>query len=244
MEAATVDKIKALVDQVPEVVTAAGQTFLTHDLKRVMAFDPRPAALSLSTLTGLRDYLNANVEKVELGKVIAHVNDYANVTVETAFEGETKKRTHVLSAKLDPNLKTFQFGQWMNTDDFILAARTLFQGNGAMDELVKYASLVSVEDSVNLQDDGVSTTMRVKKSVTSGVTNEVTSTGFYTLIPFRTFREIEQIESLFLFRMKLVEGKGAQVALFEADGGSWRLEAVSRIKDWIVKAVPSITVIA
>jgi len=244
MEAATVDKIVALQKQIPEVVTAAGQTFLTHDLHRVMEFDPRPEAFKLSTLTGLRDYLKANVENVALDKVIVHVNDYTSVTVETAYEGETKKRTYVLGVKLDQNLKTFQFGQWMSTDDFILAARTLFHGNGAMDELVKYASLVSVEDGTTLEDNGVSTTMRIKKSVTSGVTNEVTSTGFYTLIPFRTFREIEQIESLFLFRMKIVEGKGAQVALFEADGGSWRLEAVNRIKAWITREVPTVTVIA
>jgi hypothetical protein len=40
------------------------------------------------------------------------------------------------------------------------------------------------------------------------------------------------------------KARAHQDALFEADGGSWRLEAVTRIKTWITREVPGTTVIA
>lgn len=50
------------------------------------------------------------------------------------------------------------------------------------------------------------------------------------LSPYRTFREIEQPESLFLLRMKRERGGVPYVALFEADGGQWKHDAITKIK--------------
>jgi hypothetical protein len=49
------------------------------------------------------------------------------------------------------------------------------------------------------------------------------------LAPYRTFPEIAQPESKFIFRMQT----GPTAALFEADGGAWRNEAMGRIKAWL-----------
>ena len=49
------------------------------------------------------------------------------------------------------------------------------------------------------------------------------------LVPFRTFIEVEQPESKFVFRVK----DGPQMGLFEADGGEWRLAAMLRIKEYL-----------
>ena len=46
-----------------------------------------------------------------------------------------------------------------------------------------------------------------------------------TLMPRRTFFEIEQPASPFIFRMQ----SGPTCALFEADGGAWQQEAMQRI---------------
>jgi hypothetical protein len=59
------------------------------------------------------------------------------------------------------------------------------------------------------------------------------------LAPYRTFQEIEQPSSPFLFRIKGTPGEGVQCALFEADGGAWRLDAVARIEAWLTKALVS-----
>ena len=52
-----------------------------------------------------------------------------------------------------------------------------------------------------------------------------------TLRPYRTFNEVEQPASQFVFRIN----KSANLALFEADGGKWQLEAISNIADYLMK---------
>ena len=59
-----------------------------------------------------------------------------------------------------------------------------------------------------------------------------------TLAPYRTFREIEQPESLFVLRMRTgKDGEKPTAALFEADGGSWKLEAIKRIAAYLREQV-------
>jgi hypothetical protein len=49
------------------------------------------------------------------------------------------------------------------------------------------------------------------------------------LCPFRTFAEVEQPESEFVFRMQT----GFKAALFEADGGKWKLYAMQNVKAYL-----------
>ena len=53
------------------------------------------------------------------------------------------------------------------------------------------------------------------------------------LSPYRTFVEVEQPESKFVFRMR----EGARCGLFEADGGAWKLEAMNNIKEYLKEAL-------
>ena len=53
-----------------------------------------------------------------------------------------------------------------------------------------------------------------------------------TLAPFRTFRDVAQPASLFVLRVQ-GGGETPNVALFEADGGAWRLAAIENIKKWL-----------
>jgi|SRR5579859_1922838 len=49
------------------------------------------------------------------------------------------------------------------------------------------------------------------------------------LAPYRTFRDIEQPVSTFLFRIQQSGENMPTFALFEADGGAWKIEAVQKI---------------
>ena len=55
------------------------------------------------------------------------------------------------------------------------------------------------------------------------------------LAPYRTFLEVEQPESSFIFRMRDSDRGGVSCALFEADGGAWRNEAMSDVAAYIIK---------
>lgn len=54
------------------------------------------------------------------------------------------------------------------------------------------------------------------------------------LQPFRTFAEVKQPESEFVFRLKK-SGENIYAGIFEADGGAWKLEAIKRIKGYLEK---------
>jgi len=56
------------------------------------------------------------------------------------------------------------------------------------------------------------------------------------LKPYRTFNEVEQPESEFLLRLS----DGAQVALYEADGGAWKLTARRNIADYLRKQLAAL----
>lgn len=49
------------------------------------------------------------------------------------------------------------------------------------------------------------------------------------LRPYRTFNEVEQPESEFIFRLH----EGMTVGLFEGDGGQWRNEAIWNIAEFL-----------
>lgn len=52
------------------------------------------------------------------------------------------------------------------------------------------------------------------------------------LRPYRTFMEIEQPESAYVFRVKDSE-KGPYFKLVEADGGLWKSIVMKRIKEYL-----------
>ena len=76
-------------------------------------------------------------------------------------------------------------------------------------------------------DDGVSQKVTINKGVVTA--EDVTIKNPVYLVPLRTFYEVEQPASPFVLRFN----EGADVALFEGDGGAWKLKAVKNIKDWL-----------
>ncbi|NQK92942.1 hypothetical protein HO498_01330 [Streptococcus suis] len=50
-----------------------------------------------------------------------------------------------------------------------------------------------------------------------------------TLRPYRTFAEVEQPASQFIYRID----KAGYMALFEADGGKWKLDAINNIATYL-----------
>lgn len=82
-------------------------------------------------------------------------------------------------------------------------------------------------------DDGISQEVQVKKGVSGSLAGGETTKGVYSLSPWRTFRECEQPESFFILRLKAVSDGLPRAALFDAEGGSWRLTAVESIKSYL-----------
>lgn len=66
-----------------------------------------------------------------------------------------------------------------------------------------------------------------------------------TLAPFRTFTEVPQPESPFIFRAKDAGAEAIPLlALFECDGGKWQTQAMESIKKFLDDAKTGVPVIA
>ncbi|EPI21454.1 hypothetical protein D352_02015, partial [Enterococcus faecium LA4B-2] len=85
-----------------------------------------------------------------------------------------------------------------------------------------------IEGGGDLTDNGVSQTVTVKEGAATLTKAEVPSPA--ELRPYRTFLEVEQPSSPFVFRID----KHGDCALFEADGGIWKHVAMSNIREFLV----------
>lgn len=97
-----------------------------------------------------------------------------------------------------------------------------FIENEDRNKLLKVSGNIKEENVKSVGDDGVSQSAAIKVGVASVA--EVVIPNPVILAPFRTFPEVIQPESKFIFRMQT----GPQCALYEADGGAWRNVAMEK----------------
>jgi len=135
-----------------------------------------------------------------------------------------RHREFPLSAQLQA--KPFPFGQFMPTENFVIALQSRFiQDETTAAMLALVGNLTTTKESRTL-DDGVSQTVEARVGISKLQTVVVPNP--VQLRPYRTFLEIEQPLSNFVFR---VDAKDHSCALFEADGGFWKNVATSFIKE-------------
>lgn len=76
-------------------------------------------------------------------------------------------------------------------------------------------------------DDGMTQTVQVQTGVVT--VGDVSLKNPIPLTPLRTFYEVEQVTSPFILRFD----ENAKAALYEGDGGAWRLYAVDSVVGWL-----------
>lgn len=98
----------------------------------------------------------------------------------------------------------------------------------------KKARTLTIEFSITPTETRDSAAIRVSvksKLVPVKVPNPV------ELAPFRTFTEVEQPTSPFVFRVRR-DGDAIMAALFAADADAWKNEAICRIRDYFDMELP------
>ena len=82
-------------------------------------------------------------------------------------------------------------------------------------------------------DNGFAQEVAAKRG-TGSLVEKVNVPNPVTLKPYRTFLEVDQPESSFVFRLSSgAENKPPLCALFDASGGALKLDAVLKIKEWL-----------
>ena len=244
MDKETIEKIEDLV-KASNHIEVDGRTYSSDVLKPVF-YEPRAKPVVVKTLSGFVDFITNNIDGLNLKDLVIHVEDHKKVSLFEAIDGEDRQRDVYLRSELDEGLKVYPFEKYLEIENFVIALRSMFEPTEDLLKLITYVSKVRGGTSFTLDDDGASQTATVAKGISGALTEKETAPAIVKLRPFRTFREIEQIESEFLFRMKLLDTEEhiVGVALFEADGGRWRNDSVLAIKGYLAEKLPEMSIIA
>lgn len=235
-----IERLALEADKV-ELIPFEGRTYTKKALS--MMKGPRPEPLHVYTLGALIDYLKSNVDKLDKDKIIIHVQDPETVAVFSEINGPDMSRNIYLFAHVRENENRYTFNNFMESEAFIIKLMSLFESSPTTLEILKLAGNLTDESVKTSQDDGTSQTVTARAGIVKA--QNVAVKNPVTLAPYRTFREIKQPESNFILRFKGGgNGSAPTCALFEADGGTWKLEAVQRIAAYLQNNLPGVNIIA
>ena len=243
MDKATIDKIEELAMQ-NRTVEVDGQVFSEHELKPVF-FTPRAESITVHSLLGFCTYINDGFDGLAKDDVMVIVNDTEHVNLASKLLGKDKRREYIINAELC-EVEEFPFGKFMTQEEFAIKFRSLFVPSEKNDTnyVLSFVSKLYGGTSVTTEDDGITQQVGVSRGMSGKLAARESAKPIVKLAPYRTFREIEQPESEFLLRTCLDDKNIPRVALFEADGGAWRITAMRRIAEYIAKACPDVKIIA
>lgn len=213
----------------PTIEKIGGETYSDKPLNRI-SYVPRAKSIEMNTLSSLIDYIKSGVDSFA-DEMIIHVQSPTRVSMYSALDCE-REREYVVEVKA--NVPAFNFNQFQDHESFCIGVQSKCIDDPDTDKalLLRFAGTVEAGSVAEYGDDGVSQKATVKTGIASKGEALVPSPA--SLKPFRTFVEVEQPVSSFIFRMKEDKySKGIQCALFEADGGAWKLEAMQAIKAYL-----------
>ncbi len=228
-EAAAIQKIVDLA--APTEIDANGLRYTARKLEPVHG--PVADTLSFGTLRGFADYiLGRGADEYEGGHPFVRVHSPSQVEYLGLLD-KTRQRECLAMASLP--VPGFEFGKWHPHEQAMIGLQTLFQKTPELESLLKVLGTVTADEVRTLLDDGV--TQQVTARAGTTLTERVNLPSPVTLQPYRTFREVAQPASQFVLRVKRDPAGAILVALFEADGGAWRIEAAANVAGWLDQAL-------
>jgi hypothetical protein len=226
-----IEKIQALVSEAARVDHHEfyHQTFVTKPLVKMEV--PRAEPLVVHTLRGVLHYLTQNRDSLTLDDVVVHVEDFNRVRVLDSLNND-RRREEVLCAKplLADGVSEF-LNRYTDSETFVVRVQQMFRDSETRAKLLAAVGNITVGAVNTFVDDGVTQEVTTKQS---GAKVAVVLPNPVLLSPMRTFPEIVLDEVPYVLRAKPVEGGVAQLALFEADGGRWRLDAIEKIAKFLL----------
>jgi hypothetical protein len=229
-----------------EVVTINGANFVSRPV-----FDPPrepvPATIKLNTLTGLIDYVMKGPDAIteDDNGIMVHVVNERQVDVVSGIFGRAEQRRSYASASADAVLSKsdFRFGEFYDCESFVIKLLSLFEDFDGRAAVLKIVGNIKEENVRQTGDDGVTQTVTARSGIAR--VEEVSVPNPVYLAPFRTFREVTQPLSPFVLRMKQGREAGLPtVALFEADGGKWKLDAIQFVREYLAQKIEIVPIIA
>lgn len=240
MDGEAIKRIQGLVEEAygaQLVESANGVQLSRRQLHRIDESRKLPTALTVHTLDALADYLTENPDELELGRLAVHIADAGNVNVISTLLAPESERAQYLTARAVRPADSFRFGEFLDVESANILVQALFAEGEQRAIVLKLLGNVRDELLKTQADDGVKQEVTVRSGVQ--VLEKTVVPNPVTLAPFRTFPEVEQPESPFIFRLRKNPQGGVSAALFEADGGAWMLVAIERVREYLSGKLPA-----
>lgn len=190
--------------------------------------------IKITTLSGLVEYLKTCGEDMKdenPGNYFIRIDSPTMVTVLSKLNRDREREKLVVCEAEVPRIP---FEHFIDSEQMVITLQSMFVDEPKKTDkalILKFAGTVTNGSVKEYDDDGVTQKATIKQGVVSK--QEAIVPSPCTLRPYRTFVEIEQPASQFIFRMK--EGSSGNVtsALIEADGGAWKIKARESIKKYL-----------
>lgn len=208
----------------PIVTEIAGKTYCNKELMRYGRED-LAKAIHVNTLSAMVDYITGKREELR-EKMILHI---MSPKVVSLYSGLLEERNRETLFVCDAIVNEFQFDKYYDQERFLIELQANFAENDDLRTIMQVAGNIQAGTTASYSDDGISQ----KTTIKTGVQRvDVQVPNPVKLIPYRTFAEIEQPSSLYVFRVR-DDGNGAPAfKLVEADNGLWKHAAMLKIKDY------------
>ncbi len=203
-----------------------GHQYTNKQLVRVPGDEPK--VFQTKTLASMVELILKESGHDKLNDLIVHVESPTKVNVVTTLRGDFE-RYGLYSAVAE--LPRIPLDSYMDLEGMVILLKSAFVHSDMRDELIKTLGNVKEEAVKTSTDDGVSQSVVAKVGI--GLQGNVKLPPIVKLIPYRTFIEVEQPEGEFLLRLQ----QGPNAALFEADGGAWKLQARKNIAQYFHDAL-------
>jgi hypothetical protein len=225
-----------------EVINVNGEMYTDKRLSRITPYVRRTSKpIKMDTLTSFVDYIKAQVIR---DKLYEYKRLYIHITSPTsveAFETDNPvdgEKTYIGYA--NALLPDIRYDEYYDSENFNILLQSRFCQSDVTRQLLSIVGNVKTSDVQTKSDNGITQTVHTNKGVV--LQEDTILPNPVVLAPFRTFVEISQVSSAFIFRAKESSNpfendtKEIKFALFEADGGAWKIEACKRIKTYLEDA--------
>lgn len=218
-----------------------GACYSDKPLHRIDTYYPKADAIEMHTLTSLVDYIKSEVDEMP-PRMIVEVKSPTEVELYSQLDPNRDRESLVVASARVPG---FEFDRFVEHEKFCINLQSKFIPSDDRELILKFAGTVEAGSVSEYGDDSVTQKATIKTGLASKgdaiVPNPV------CLRPYRTFLEVEQPESAFVFRMKQDNYGSVMCAVFEADGGAWKMDATQAIKEYLQReldGMPQFTVIS
>lgn len=207
--------------------TRNGHQFCSADLREVKPEVELPARYSVDTLEALVKLIRTEgVAQAPL--LYVRVDSARRVVVDSTYTG----RDYAIYSRLPlyeavSDVPRISVNQYMSQEHAAIELQSLYAVTDDRDYLLALLSRIDVNQGVSSVDNGISQEVSVRTGAV--LKEQQTVKPIVHLQPYRTFLEVEQPASDFLLRLD----KEGSPALYEADGGAWKLEAKRNIAAYL-----------